>query len=231
MQKKLEPSKKSNNKKKIIFIVGAVLLLGIIIVLLILLLRSCNSGPKPTNDDNTVSEVETYNKLLKIANDKVDELPDDEHKDEKYNVNKLLSFSYKGKDISYATYNDNYLVNVSFKISNENDISNDILNDRFSNTSIQVMDRYDYSLEGNEYYSSTYVSNSICYIGRVTPTVNHLSGTYIGNDEKIYSFTNIEFDNGDPCPYKEESNELSIYEKDMGNILYKLVYSIVKYFP
>lgn len=220
-------NKKKTSKKRIILLVSIVLLVCIIIVLLILLLRSCNNV-NPTGNDNSVSEVETYNKLLKIANDKVDELPDDEHKDEKYNVNKLLSFSYKGKDISYTTYNDNYLVNVSFKISNENDISNDILSDHFSNTSIQVMDRYDYSLEGNEYYSSTYVSNSICYIGRVTPTVNHLSGTYIGNDEKIYSFTNIEFDNGDSCSYKEDSDELSIYEKDMESILYKLVYSIVK---
>ena len=83
--------------------------------LIILLLRSCNSAA-PAGDPE-VSEVATYNKLLKIANDKVDAL-DDEHQDEKYNVNKLLSFSYKDKNISYSAYNDNYLVNISFKVSN-----------------------------------------------------------------------------------------------------------------
>ncbi|MBO4667428.1 MAG: hypothetical protein J5666_04810 [Bacilli bacterium] len=214
---------RKRNKTKV-YIISFVLLLIALTALIILLLRSCNSAV-PAGDPE-VSSVELYNnKLLKIANDKVDAL-DNEHQDEKYNVNKLLSFSYKDKNISYSAYNDNYLVNISFKVSNQNDIPNEILKDNYSEVTAQILDKYDYSLTTNAYYQSTFVSNSICYVGRVT-IVNHLSGTYIGNNEEIYSFTNIEFDNGDDCSYSETSNELTIYQKDKSNILYQLVESIV----
>ena len=226
-EKKENNNKKNNKRKKLLFIISSGVLAVALIILLILLLRACNVPASPVNDETPISEVETYNKLLKIANEKVDALDEEEHKDEKYNVNKLLSFSHKDKNVSYTTYNDNYLVNISFKVSDANDISGSILNDNYSEITTQVLDRYDYSLNTNAYYQSTFVSNSIYYVGRVTPTVNHLSGTYMGNDEKIYSFTNIEFDIDADCPYNENSEELTIYEKDTSNILYLLVKGIV----
>ena len=105
------------------------------------------------------------------------------HKDNKYDSSKLLSFTYNNKDVSYSTYNDNYLVNVSFKI-NSIDVINSILNDGYSGISVQIFDKYNYSLSENTYYQNTYVSNAVSYVGRIT-IVNHLSGTYIGNDEKL----------------------------------------------
>lgn len=217
--------KKEKHNKKIIFIVLLILLLGLIALIVLLIMRSCSNNVAPTEDTSEISEVETYNKLINIANKEIDKL-DEEHKDNKYDSNKLLSFTYNNQDVSYSTYNDNYLVNVSFKI-NSIDVINSILNDGYSEISVQIFDKYNYSLSENTYYQNTYVSNMVSYVGRIT-IVNHLSGTYVGNDEKIYSFTNIEFDNGDPCPYNQDSDGLTIYNKDSQSILYKLVYRIVQ---
>lgn len=226
-EKKENNNKKNNKRKKLLFIISGGVLAVALIILLILLLRACNVPASPVNDETPISEVETYNKLLKIANEKVDALDEEEHKDEKYNVNKLLSFSHKDKNVSYTTYNDNYLVNISFKVSDANDIANEILKDNYSEVTTQILNRYDDSyLSTNDYYLNTFVSNKVAYIGKLTPSspVEHLSGTYMGSDEKIYSFTNIDLDTSS---YSETSEELTIYEKDTSNILYLLVKSIV----
>ena len=224
---------RAKSKRKIVSLIVIIGLIIDIILLIVFLILRFNYKKNNNSSNQSIDMTSEYisqadnlkTKLLNIMNYHIDN--DLSKTDEKYDVSSLISISTNdNNEVIYTGYNNDYVVSLNIKLDNLNNFINDINNDNYTNVTISFLDKDKIAVnplnDDNDFKQIK--KNNLSYVVATNgASKRNLSASYFNIDEnKYYSITNYQYDNGDFHFNNITSNNMTSYSLEENPIIYHL---------